>query len=329
MADRHLDNRRRRAVLGLGFGTALAGLPVLRAWAQDFPSRPISLVVPFPPGGGFDTIARPFSERLGRVLGQTVIVDNRPGSGGNMGTDVVARAPADGYTLLFANDYLATNPSVNRNVRYDPLKDFVPVSMIGTTQVVMAVRPDFPARNFEELVALSKQKSLSYGTPGAGTSPHLVGEYLSSISPLKSLHVPYKGTAPAVNDAMGGQIDMVYATSPSVASQIAAGKLRGIAVFGAQRSTQLPDVPTLREIGGPPVNYEVWYCLLAPAAVPAPVLSTIRDATRKALDADLAARLSRLGYAVKSSGPEEVVRVIQEGLARWKDVVARANISID
>ena len=266
MFNRSFDGRRRRTVLGLGAAWMASAVP--RAWAQDFPSHAISMVVPFPPGGGFDTIARPFSDRLGRLLGQTVIVDNRPGGGGNMGTDIVARAPADGYTLLFANDFLATNPSVNRsNVRYDPLKDFVPVSMIGTTQVVMAVRPDFPAKNFEELVALSKRKSLSYGTPGAGTSPHLVGEYLSTISPLKSLHVPYKGTAPAVNDAMGGQIDMVYATSPSVATQIAAGKLRGMAVFGAQRSTQLPDVPTLKEIGGPSVDYEVWYCLLAPAEI--------------------------------------------------------------
>jgi len=328
MTGRPFDPRRRRALLGLG-AAALATAPVLRAWGQDFPSRPISMVVPFPPGGGFDTIARPFAERLGKRLGQAVIVDNRPGSGGNMGTDAVARAPADGYTLLFANDFLATNPSVNRNVRYDPLKDFVPVSMVGTTQVVIAVRPDFPAKNFDELVALSQKRPLSFGTPGAGTSPHLVGEYLSTISPLKTLHVPYKGTAPSVNDAIGGQIDMVYATTPSVAGHIAAGKLRGIAVFGERRSTQLPEVPTLPEAGGPAVNYEVWYCLMAPAAVPAAVLASIRDATRKALDAELGARLAQLGYAVKPGGPEEVTRLIQRDLARWKDVVARANISID
>jgi len=328
MHDPQSDGRRRRIVLGLG--AALVASPLPRAWAvEEFPSRPISMVVPFPPGGGFDTIARPFAERLGQLLGRAVVVDNRAGSGGNMGTDFVARAPADGYTLLFANDYLATNPSVNRNTRFDPIKDFAPVSMVGSTQVVMAVRPDFPAKNFEELVALSKKRSLSFGTPGAGTSPHLVGEYLSTISPLQSLHVPYKGTAPAVNDAMGGQIDMVYATSPSVASQIAAGRLRGIAVFGAQRSTQLPEVPTLKEIGGPPVDYEVWYCLLAPAGVPTSVLATIRAATRKALDADLAARLARLGYAVKSSEPEAVTQAIRQGLERWKDVVARAKIAID
>jgi tripartite-type tricarboxylate transporter receptor subunit TctC len=314
MRDLQSGGRRRRIVLGLG--AALAASPLSRAWAvEEFPSRPISMVVPFPPGGGFDTIARPFAERLGQLLGRAVVVDNRAGSGG--------------HTLLFANDYLATNPSVNRNTRFDPLKDFAPVSMVGSTQVVMAVRPDFPAKNFEELVALSKKRSLSYGTPGAGTSPHLVGEYLSTISPLQSLHVPYKGTAPAVNDAMGGQIDMVYATSPSVASQIAAGRLRGIAVFGAQRSTQLPEVPTLKEIGGPSVDYEVWYCLLAPAGVPASVLATIRAATRKALDADLAARLARLGYAVKSSEPEAVTHAIRQGLERWKDVVARAKIAID
>ncbi len=318
---------RRRAVFGIG-ATLLAGTAV-HAQAQAYPARPISMVVPFPPGGGFDTIARPFAEKLGRALGQPVVVDNRPGSGGNMGTDAVARAPADGYTLLFANDFLATNPSVNKNVRYDPLKDFVPVSMIGTTQVVIAVRPDFPAKNFAELLALSQKQALSYGTPGAGTSPHLVGEYLSSVSPLKTLHVPYKGTAPSVNDAIGGQIDMVFATAPSVAGHLAAGKLRGIAVFGEKRSKQLPDVPTLKEAGGPSVNYEVWYCLMAPAGLPASVLAKVREATRTALDAELSERLARLGYEVQASGPEQVTQTITRDLARWRSVADRARISLD
>lgn len=322
-------SNRRRAIQAIG--AALATPVWTDTHAQDiYPSRPITLVVPFPPGGGFDTIARPFAERLGHVLGQPVIVDNRPGNGGNMGTDIVARATPDGYTLLFANDFLATNPSVSRNVRYDPLNDLVPISMVGTTQVVIAVRPDFPAKNFAELVALSQNKSLSFGTPGAGTSPHLVGEYLSSISQLKTLHVPYKGTAPSVNDAIGGQIDMVFATAPSVAGQIAAGKLRGLAVFGAQRSAQLPDVPTLAQIGGPPVNYEVWYCLMAPAGIPVQVLAKIRSATQTALnDAGLSQRLSRLGYEIKPGGSDEVTRVLKQDLTRWSAVVKRANISIE
>lgn len=320
---------RRRAVFGIGAGL-LAGTAVhAPAQAQAYPARPISMVVPFPPGGGFDTIARPFAEKLGRALGQPVVVDNRPGSGGNMGTDAVARAPADGYTLLLANDFLATNPSVNKHVRYDPLKDFVPVSMIGTTQVVIAVRPDFPAKNFAELLALSQKQALSYGTPGAGTSPHLVGEYLSSVSPLKTLHVPYKGTAPSVNDAIGGQIDMVFATTPSVAGHLAAGKLRGIAVFGEKRATQLPDVPTLKEAGGPSVDYEVWYCLMAPAGLPAPVLAKVREATRTALDTELSQRLGRLGYEVQASGPAQVTQMITRDLARWRAVADHARISLD
>jgi len=318
---------RRRAALGLGAAWLAGALPNARA--QAYPARPVSMVVPFPPGGGFDTIARPFAERLGKALGQPVVVDNRPGSGGNMGTDMVARAPADGYTLLFANDFLATNPSVNRSVRYDPLKDFTPIGMVGTTQVVIAVRPDFPARTFDELVVLSQSKPLSYGTPGAGTSPHLLGEYLSSISTLKTLHVPYKGTAPSVNDAIGGQIDMVLATAPSVTSHIRAGKLRGIAVLGAQRSTQLPQVPTLKEAGAPTVDYEVWYCLMAPAGVPAPILAQLREATKTALDAELAQRLAQLGYEIHADGPDQVTRFIRRDLARWHQVVERAKITID
>ncbi|MBU2408956.1 MAG: tripartite tricarboxylate transporter substrate binding protein, partial [Gammaproteobacteria bacterium] len=300
------------------------------ARAQDYPTRPITLVVPFPPGGGFDTIARPFAEKLGKVLGQPVIVDNRPGNGGNMGTDLAARANADGYTLLFANDFLATNPSVSRNVRYDPQKDFVPITMVGTTQVVIAVRPDFPAKDFKELVAMSQKKPLSFGTPGAGTSPHLVGEFISSISPLKTLHVPYKGTAPSVTDTIGGQIDMVFATQPSVASHIQAGKLRGLAVLGERRSKQLPDVPTFKEIGGPSVDYEVWYCLMAPAQVPAPVIARLRGAARTALDDNLSDRLSQLGYEVKKDqGSEAVTAILRRDLARWGDVVKKANISLD
>jgi tripartite-type tricarboxylate transporter receptor subunit TctC len=319
---------RRRAALGLG--AALVAAPWLSsARAQGYPARPVSLVVPFPPGGGFDTIARPFAERLGRALGQPVVVDNRPGSGGNMGADMVARAAADGYTLLFANDFLATNPSVNRNVRYDPLKDFTPIGMVGTTQVVIAVRPDFPAKTFAELVALSRKKPLSYGTPGAGTSPHLLGEYIASTTALKTLHVPYKGAGPSVNDAIGGQIDMVLATTPSVASHIRAGKLRGIVVFGARRSAQLPEVPTLKEAGSTPVDYEVWYCLMSPAGVPAPVQARLREATAAALDKELAARLATLGYEIQSEGPEQVTRFIQRDLARWHEVVARTKISVD
>lgn len=319
----------RRAMLGAGAALA-AGSLAHPAWAQAaYPSRAVSMVVPFPPGGGFDTIARPFAERLGKQLEQPVVVDNRAGSGGNMGADYVARAMADGYTLLFANDFLATNPSVSRNVRYDSLKDFAPVGMVGTTQVVIAVRPDFPAKNFTELAALSQKRPLSYGTPGTGTSPHLVGEYIASQSALKTLHVPYKGTAPSVNDAIGGQIDMVLATLPSVLGHIAGGKLRGIAVLGEHRAAQLSQVPTLKESGGPSVDYEVWYCLMAPAAVPAPVLARLRGATKGALDAELGQRLAHLGYDLKADGPEQVTRGLQRDLARWREVVERARITAD
>jgi tripartite-type tricarboxylate transporter receptor subunit TctC len=258
-----------------------------------------------------------------------VIVDNRPGGGGNLGADYVTRASADGYTLLFGNDFLATNPNVSKNVRYDPQKDFAMLGLVGSTQVVLAVRPDFPAHNWAELVARSQAKPLTFGTPGVGTSPHLIGEYLSFKSPLKTLHVPYKGTGPAVTDTIGGQIDMVFATLPSVAAFIRSGKLRAIAILGDRRSAQLPDVPTLREAGGPQLEYDVWYCLAAPAATPPEVLVALRSATRTALDAELGDALAKQGYDMRPGSPEEMSRILQRDLARWREVVDRAKISVD
>jgi tripartite-type tricarboxylate transporter receptor subunit TctC len=299
------------------------------ARADTYPARPITMVVPFPPGGGFDNIARPFSERFGKALNQTIVIDNRAGSGGNIGADMVARATPDGYTLLFGNDFLATNPNVNKNVRYDPVKDFAMIGMIGTTQVIVAVRPEFPARNFAELVALSKAKPLTYGTPGIGTSPHLLGEYLASTTSLKLLHVPYKGTGPAVTDTMGGQIDMVLATTPSVTSFIRSGKLRGIAIVGDRHSPQLPEIPTLREAGGPQIDYDVWYCLAVPASTPESIQGVLRSAAKLALDPELGELLLKQGYEMRTGSPDEINRVLRRDLARWHDVVEKAKITVD
>jgi tripartite-type tricarboxylate transporter receptor subunit TctC len=318
---------RRKAMVAIGTGL-LAGT-VGNVRAEDYPDHTITMILPFPPGGGFDTIGRPFAEKLGKALNQSVVIDNRPGSGGNYGAELVARSRPDGYTLLFANDFLATNPSVNRKVRYDPLKDFVPVGMVGVTQVVIAVSPSSPAKNFKELVALSQTKPLTYGTPGIGTSPHLLGEYLSSITALKTTHVPYKGTGPSVNDAMGGQIDMVFATTPSVANFIKADKLRGIVAVGDHRGALLPEVPTIKEAGGPQVDYEVWYCLVVPSAVPEARRDRLREAAKQALDADLGTRLLELGYELRPTGPDEVTKVLTRDLARWREVVDRAKITVE
>ncbi len=195
---------------GLAFGA------VALAMAQPFPDRPIKMVVPFPPGGGFDGIARPFAERLSAALGQPVIVDNRPGAGGNIGAEFVARAPADGYTLLFANDFLGTNPNLYKDLKYDPAKDFAPISLVGSTQMAIAVNPQrVKATDAQSLRAESQAHTLQYGTPGVGTSPHLFGELYGFNTGTRVQHIPYRGTGPAINDVLGGQIDMVFSDTSS------------------------------------------------------------------------------------------------------------------
>jgi tripartite-type tricarboxylate transporter receptor subunit TctC len=267
--------------------------------ADAWPTKPIKMVVPFPPGGGFDGIARPFAERLSAALGQTVVVDNRPGAGGNIGTEQAARSPADGYTLLFANDYLGTNPNLYKEIRYDPVKDFVPISMVGSTQMVIAVNPArVKATDAKSLKAESQGKPLQYGTPGVGTSPHLFGELYGFTTGTQFQHVPYRGTGPAITDAIGGQIDFALVTVPSVVPHAKSGKLRAIMVFGGnKRSPLLPDVPTVQEQGVQGVNHDVWYGLFAPAGTPPEVLKKLREATAAVLaQPELAQNLRQVGY---------------------------------
>lgn len=292
----------------------------------------IKMVVPFPPGGGFDGIARPFAERLAAVLKQPVIVDNRPGAGGNVGTESVTRGPADGYTLLLANDYLATNPNLYKGLKYDPIRDLVPISMVGFTQMVIAVNPNkVKASDTASLRAESQQRTLQYGTPGVGTSPHLLGELYGFITGTRVSHIPYRGTGPAINDAIGGQIDFALVTVPAVAQQIKAGKLRAIAVIGGnKRSPLLPETPTLAESGVQGVDHMLWYGLFAPVGTPPETLKRIREATATVLaQPDLADRLRMLGYEVTASTPEALTARVKADLTKWKQVVDRAQIVLE
>jgi tripartite-type tricarboxylate transporter receptor subunit TctC len=316
----------------------LAACCAAGAFAQAYPNRPIKMVVPFPPGGGFDGIARPFAERLSAALGQPVLVDNRPGAGGNVGTESAMRSPADGYTLLFANDYLATNPNLYKGLKYDPLRDFVPITMVGYTQMVITVNPDrVKATNARELRAESQQRPLEYGTPGVGTSPHLFGELYAANTGTRLRHIPYRGTAPALTDAIGGQIDIALVTVPAVVQQVKAGKLRAIAVIGgSKRSPLLPDAPTLAENGlqdeaaGKSLTHEVWYALFAPTGTPPEALKRLREASAAVLaQPDLAERLRLLGYEVSPSSPEAMTERVKSDLAKWKLVVERAKVVLE
>jgi tripartite-type tricarboxylate transporter receptor subunit TctC len=302
------------------------------ASAQPYPSHAIKMVVPFPPGGGFDGIARPFAERLSAALGQPVVVDNRAGAGGNIGTESAARSPADGYTLLFANDYLGTNPNLYKGLKYDTLRDFVPISLVGSTQMAIAVNPSrVKATDAKSLQAESQQHILQYGTPGVGTSPHLFGELYAFNTGTRVQHVPYRGTGPAITDAIGGQLDFVLVTVPSLVQHVKAGKLRAITVIGGtRRSPLLPDVPTLAENGVQGVDHDVWYGLFAPAGTPPEVLKRLREATAAVLaQPELAERLRLVGYELTPSTPEALNERVKTDLAKWKQVVERARISLD
>lgn len=301
------------------------------AWAA-YPDKPVRMVVPFPPGGGFDGIARPFAERLSRELGQAVLVDNRPGAGGNVGTEQAARATPDGYTILFANDYLGTNPNLYKEIHYDPVKDFVPVAMVGSTQMVIAVNPTkVKATDAKSLKAESLQHTLQYGTPGVGTSPHLFGELYGFTTGTKIQHVPYRGTGPAITDAVGGQIDFALVTVPSVVPMAKAGKLRPIMVFGGnKRSPLLPDVPTVQEQGVHGVDHDVWYGMFAPKGTPPEVVKKLQEATAKALaDPELQKNLRETGYEVVAGSGDMLGERLKGDLAKWKTVVERAKITLE
>jgi tripartite-type tricarboxylate transporter receptor subunit TctC len=296
--------------------------------AQTYPSRPIKMIVPFPPGGGFDGIARPFAEKLSGLLGQPVILENRPGAGGNIGLEAAKNATADGYTLVVANEILSTNPSLYKSVSYDSLRDFAPISKLGTVPIAIAVNPSVPAKDPKELIALSRARALNYGTPGVGTGPHLFGEALNLSGVMQLVHVPYKGSGPAITDTIGGQIEMVMTTLSSLAPQIRAGKLRGIAVTGSARSSFMPDLPTLAEGGATGLTYEVWYGLFAPAATPEAILRRLNESSVQALtQPDLIERLKKTGYEPGSSTPQALMEIVRTDLLKWQRVVREAKIT--
>jgi len=319
--------RARLRLLALPLAAFMCGGASAQQTAQQYPSRPIRLIVPFAPGGGFDAVARPFAEKLAVVLGQPVVIDNRPGAGGNIGAEQAARAVPDGYTLMFVNDFMSTNPNLYRSLRYDPLRDFVSIAKVTAATIGIAVHPSVAANNLDELIALSNKQPLNFASPGIGTGPHLFGELLNLKAGAKFNHIPYKGTGPAVTDALGGQVQVIITTFAPMVPHIANGRLRGIAVTSDTRSSQLPSVPTVAEAGFPGYSYENWYGLVAPAAVPAPVLKRLQDASAQALvDSELKERLLKIGFEPSSGSAEALTALIKADLVRWSQVVRDAGI---
>lgn len=316
-----------KALLAVAVAALCSFAQPLQAQAPAYPSKVVRMVVPFPPGGGFDGIARPYVEKLSAVLGQPVVLDYRAGAGGNIGVEHAAKSAPDGYTLLFANVSMTTNPAMWKTIGYDAVNDFAPVSRVGVVSSAFAINPALPAKDLKELVALSKVKPLNFASPGVGTSSHLIGEMMNIEGILSLVHIPYKGTAPAVADALGGQLDAVMVPLVSLAPHIKSGKLRGIAVSSAARVPLLPELPTFAESGYPQVQSDTWYAVFAPAGTPEPIVRRLHDATVQVLaQQDLVDRLRKTGYEPGASTPEALGALVRSEVARWNRMATAAKI---
>ena len=312
----------------------LCFLPLTIFWGiaqaqTDYPVRPVRIVVPSPPGGGTDIVARVLAQHFSKGLGQPFFVENKPGAGNMIGIEFVARSPADGYTLLFVASTLALNSVLYKKVPYDPVRDFAPITLAATAPNVLIVNPGLPARSLAEFIVLAKKKpgALSYGTPGIGTSPHLSMELLKSMAGIDIVHVPYRGTAAAVTDVIGGQIAVTFANALTAKPQVDSGRVRALAVSGPKRIEALPAVPPVAEAGVPGYEAMQWYGLAAPAGTPAPVIARLNAEAVKALHSDeMKEKLALDGAQPVGSTPAEFTALIRSELAKWTRVARAAQI---
>lgn len=310
---------------------ALLLLAAPLSMAQAWPARPIRLVVPFPPGGLIDNMARLVGSRLAQELGQPVVIDNKPGAGGNVGAAEVARAPADGYTLLMASPALTISPAIYKNLPYQP-SQLAPVALLGRVPNVLLVNPASGIGKVQDLVGRAKAKpgQLNYASNGNGTSLHLSAELFKRRSETFITHVPYRGAAAAITALLSGEVDMMFDNLPSAIGQIQAGKLRALAVTTAQRSTALPDVPTLAEAGMEGFNVSAWFGVAAPAGLPAPVATRLADALQKVVQQpEVAAAMQRQGADPAFMDAASAAAALNADAAQWKQVAAFAKIQLD
>ena len=297
----------------------------LPAAAQTFPAKPIRMVVTFPTGGAPDILARTISEKINPAWGQTVIVDNKPGAGGNIGAEFVARAPADGYTLVMGTvGTHAINGALFAKMPYDMVKDFAPVTLIASTPNLLVVNNDVPAKNLQELIALAKAKpgQLTFGSPGIGTSVHVSGELFNSMAGVKTQHVPYKGRQFAIPDLLGGSITMMFDNMPSAIPVVREGKLRAIGVTSATRSPSAPEIPTIAEQGLPGFEATSWFAVFAPAGTPRPIVDQLHAEMVRLFNLpDVQAKMKSLGLDPILGGPADLARTQQVEIAKWAKVV--------
>ncbi len=302
------------------------------ALAQGFPGKPVRIVVPFPPGGGADVVVRVIAPKMADGLGQQVLVENRAGAGSSIGTEFVAKSPADGYTLLVATASTTINQTLSKNKAWDLARDFAPVVHLVLNQNLMAVHPSVPATNVREFIALAKAKpgTVTYASYGNGTSAHLIAELFKMMAGVDLVHVPYKGAAPAVNDLLGGQVNVIFADIAAILSHARAGKVRPLGVGSATRFSGLPDVPTVAEAGVPGFEGSGFLALVAPAGTPRAAIDALNGATEKALaDADVRKRISDLAGIPMGGSPEKLGEFLRADVAKWARVIQAGNVKAD
>ena len=325
-------NRSRRHALALISCLALHATALPAAQAQSFPNKPIRLVVPYPPGGPTDIVARVVGQKLSEKLGQPLVVENRPGAGGNIGAEAVTKAAPDGYTLLVATTAHAINMTLFSKPGYDTRRDFAPVSMLTRGPLVLVTAPATPAGNVAELIALAKARpgQVTFASSGNGQSTHLAAELFNSMAGIHMTHVPYKGSAPALTDVMGGQATVMFDTMLSAMPFVRDGKLKALAITGATRSPAAPDTPTIAQAGLPGYEASAWNALLAPASTPPAVLGTLNGALKAVLqDPDVRARFATQGFAAEWTDPPATVRFIGQEIDKWARVVKTSGATID
>ncbi|CAN1526071.1 PBP2_Bug27 domain containing protein [Burkholderiaceae bacterium] len=300
--------------------------------AQSFPNKPIRFVVPFPPGGGNDILARALAPKMSEILGQQVVVDNRAGAGGNIGADFVAKSPADGYNIVIASNQVTMNPWIYSKLPFDIAKDFSPIAQIASVPMLLAIHPEVPAKNLQEFIALAKAKpgSLNYSTPGLGTPQHIAFEVFNFDAGVKVTHVPYKGTSPSIVDLIGGQVQATIGTMASLEQHVKTGKVRAIAVSTPQRSPTMPDVPTIEEGGLKGYNVPLWYSVLAPANTPKEIVAKISASIRDALqDPQTKAQLAKQGFVESYLDPAQMTALIKQDLTYWQKAINNIGLKLD
>lgn len=319
--------------LYLGLALCLATAMTVPAMASDYPDKPVRVVVPFPPGGTTDVLARIVATGLSERMGQQFVVDNRPGASGVIGTSMVAKAEPDGYTLVFATiNTHGINASLFPNLPYDPIKDFAPVTVVANTPNVLMVHPSVPAKNLPELIALAKAEpaKLNFGSTSLGGSPHMSGELFKMMAKVNIVHVPYKGGGPMLTDLIGGHIQMAFDNLPSSMGHIRSGEVRAIAVTTTERVPSVPDVPTMRESGLPDYEVAAWFGMLAPAGTPPEIVNRLQKTISEILQSpEGVKRLADLGAEPVGNTPAEFSKVIAYEVTRWREVVEATGVKVE